>query len=148
MEDDEVLEEEVFERGNDSYGTPKKGALNQGEEDGDEVLEEAVFDKRAEEDEEITARDAVQTVKEIYGEYKKAYSHASKHDKAKILLILLPLAITLILGFVGIVVANVGQMFRLWNVELTGIIIIALGFGGFFITIVLIAVISKFKGNK
>ena len=119
------------------------------EKEEDEVLDECVFDKqKSEEEEEVTPREVVQTVKEIYGEYKKAYNSASKADKAKILLIVLPLVITIILGVVGIIVANTGQAFGLENVELAGVIIIGVGFGGFFLTIVFIGIISKFKGRK
>ena len=144
MEEDEVLEEEIFDRREQT----ENASLKHSEEE-DEVLDECVFDKqKSEEDEELTPRKVAHTVKEIYGDYKKAYSSTSKRDKVKILLIIVPLVITFILGAVGIVIANIGQSLGLENVELAGVIIIAIGFGGFFMTIVLLGIISKLKGGK
>lgn len=118
------------------------------EEEEDEVLEEAVFEREIESDDKLTVRDTVQAAGEIYGEYKKAYNSATKTDKAKILLILLPLAITFVLGFVGIFIANLGQSLGLGNIEIIGFVLMGIGLGGFFLTIVLLVVISKIKQNK
>ena len=143
MEEDEVLEEGVFERGNSSSDR----GLRNGREEDDEVLEEGDFERKSGE-EAVTPRDAVKVMGEIYGEYKKAYKSASKSDKAKFLLIILPILITLALGFVGIFIANMGQALELKTVEIIGLVIMGIGLGGFVLTLVLIIVISKLKGRK
>ncbi len=110
----------------------------------DEVIEEGVFERSDDED-DPSLHDVAEAVGEIYGGYKKAYGSASKGDKIKILLIVLPLVITFIIGFVGIFVANVGQTLAVRSVEITGLVLMGVGLGGFFLTIVLIIVISKLK---
>lgn len=146
MKDNEISEENVERKQDSNFKPLKKGASAHSVED--EAFKKAFGEQDREEEEELTAKDVVQAVNEIYGEYRKTYKSASKQDKVKILLIILPLAISLIIGVAGITVANIGQMLGLGNIELAGVILIAIGFGGFFMTIVLIAIIYRTKGSK
>lgn len=99
-----------------------------------------------EEQDEYTITDVVGAVKDIYGNYKSAYKAASRKDRAIILAIFLPLVLTLIIGAIGIALANCGQYFARHTVEIVGWVLMGIGLGGFFLTIVLIIVISKIKG--
>ena len=103
--------------------------------------------KKGQDEDEPTMADVVDAVKDIYGGYKSAYKAASRQDQAKILAIFLPLILTFIIGVIGIAVANFGQYFAERSVEIVGIVLMGIGLGGFFLTIVLLLVISKIKGR-
>ena len=139
MKDDKTSKENIERKHGDNLEPIKKGVEN-------EAFKKA-FGEQESQDEELTVKDAVRAVNDIYAGYKKAYKSASKQDKAKILLIVLPLVITLILGVAGVIVANTGQILGLENIEFAGVIMIAAGFGGFFMTIILIAIIFRTKGS-
>ena len=99
-------------------------------------------------EDEPTIADAVDAVKDIYDDYKSAYQTASRKDQAKILAIFLPLLLTFIIGVIGVAVANFGQYFAQHSIEIVGFVLMGVGLGGFFLTIVLLLVISKIKGGQ
>lgn len=99
-------------------------------------------------DEKVTPMDALHAVGEIFGEYKKAYKGASKKDKRTILAIVLPLAITFVLGFIGVFLANIGQSIAFRTLEIVGFVFMGVGLGGFFLTIVILIIWSKTQEKK
>lgn len=99
-------------------------------------------------DEKVTPLNALHAVGEIVGEYKKAYDGASKKDKRTLLSIVLPLAITFVLGFIGVFLANTGQSLAFRTLEIVGFVFMGVGLGGFFLTIVILIIWSKTQGKK
>lgn len=99
-------------------------------------------------DDRVTRRDVLKAVGEIFDDYKQSYKKASKKDKLAILAVVLPLLITFVTAFVGIVVANIGQSLSLHKTEITGLIIMGLGMGGFFLTLVILIIWSKIKEKR
>lgn len=122
--------------------------LKEETEEEDEVLEEDTFEREIEGNDKLTVRDAVQAAGEIYGEYKKAYKSASKADKAKFLLIILPFFIGLAIGAVGVTIANIGQSLEIKKIEVAGWIVMGIGFGTTFLTIVVTITVESIKNRK
>ena len=85
--------------------------------------------------EEITNRDAINAVVDIFNDYKKSYKQASRKDKTTILAIFLPLVATFVLGFVGILLANIGKYLVLHTTQIIGFVLMGVGLGGFFLII-------------
>ncbi len=123
----------------------KKNRPNQ---DNDKNFVEETSIENIDYDEKATCLDALEAVNEILGEYKKSYNHASKKDKRTILAIVLPLVITFILGFVGVLLANIGQYFMIKSVQTVGFVCMGVGLGGFFLTIIAIIIWSKIKESR
>ena len=84
-------------------------------------------------------------VYDIADSVKEQYKSASAKDKAILLAIFLPLTIFLLIGVAGIFLANYGQYFELRRLEIAGIVLIAVGLGGFFLFIVGLIIWSKIK---
>lgn len=107
-----------------------------------------MFSNNPDDDETITVREAADLVSDLAHHYKKGYQASSKKDKAKILLIVLPLLITFILGFVGIVIANVGQFLQNRQVEIIGFVFMGVGLGGFFLIILGLGIYTSIKDHR
>lgn len=101
------------------------------------------YSKDYDNDDGVSPLDAIHAVGEIVGEYKKAYDVSPKKDKMTMLAIFLPLAITFVLGFIGIALANTGQAIGLRTLEVAGFVCMGVGLGGFFLTIVIILIWNK-----
>lgn len=101
-----------------------------------------------EDDDKMTKRDALKAVGEIFADYHEAYKQASKKDKRIILAIFIPLAVTFILGVIGVFIANMGQYFALHNIEIIGFIFMGIGLRGFFLIIVGLIIWSQIRENK
>ena len=86
--------------------------------------------------------DAVYDIADMYTEQFKS---ASKKDKVLILAILLPLAILLIIGAVGVFIANIGQALQIHKLEVLGWVLMGVGLGGFFLYIVGILIWNRFR---
>lgn len=95
------------------------------------------------EEDELSPADVVDAVKDIYVDYRDAYRAASTKDKAKILAIVMPLMITFVIGVIGIFLSNIGQSIAYRSIKTIGFILMGLGLGGFFLTIILFLIISK-----
>ncbi len=98
--------------------------------------------------EEITKRDAINAVVDIFNDYKKSYKQASRKDKTTILAIFLPLVATFVLGFVGILLANIGKYLVLHTTQIIGFVLMGVGLGGFFLIIVILMIWSKIKERR
>lgn len=97
--------------------------------------------------ETLSIGEVVDLTKDVASQYKKGYHSASKKDRIKILLIVLPLLITFILGFIGIVIANMGQFLQNRQVEIMGFIFMGVGLGGFFLIILGLCIYSSIKNH-
>lgn len=119
-QDDEVLEEDTFERKpNYDYATTLDNAKAVGEFVGD--------------------------VKKIV---KDSWKVSSKADKAKLLLIILPFFIGLAVGAVGVTFANIGQGLENGTLLLIGYILMGTGFGTAFLTIFITIIVQAIKDRK
>lgn len=114
------------------------------------IISNDVIDNKplADDDDTITKADVINFAVDVYQEYKKGYDACSKSDKRKILAIFLPLAITFVLGFIGVFLANSGQYLGVRNLEIVGFVFMGVGLGGFFLNIILLAIISSISERR
>lgn len=74
--------------------------------------------------------------------------YQSQKDKLKLICIILSLVITLVLGIVGVILANVGQLLQKPSFETVGFVLMGVGLGGFFVVIVMMLLVSLIKNRK
>lgn len=120
QDDDEVLEEDIFER----------------EPDYDDAT---VLDN---------IKAVGEFVVDMKNAVKDSWNTSSKADKAKLLLIILPFLIGLAIGGVGVAFANVGQALKHDALLIIGFILMGTGFGSAFLTIIITVTVHGIKNRK
>ena len=96
-------------------------------------------------EEKVSDEEILDAVCDIADMYKEQYKSASKKDKRLILAIVLPLALLLIIGAIGVFIANFGQFLKYHAMEVVGFVFMGIGLGGFFLYIVGILIWNRFR---
>ena len=117
----------------------------------DEVLEEDTFEREIDYD-NATPLENIKAMGEFVGDVKKIvkdnWKVASKADRAKILLILLPFFIGIAIGLVGTTFATFGQELEIEALLVIGYILMGTGFGTAILTIFIAIIVQAIKDRK